>query len=153
MDARTLSRPLLVFAPLLLVLGLAACGDDDDTGSDDATEQPAGDDDTRLADGGEEAGAADEGTDGATTADDGAATVTAADFSFTVDGPVEAGAEVTFENTGSAPHTLTADDDAFDSGRVEGGSSGSITAPATAGAYTFHCEVHPAMTGTLTVSS
>ena len=77
--------------------------------------------------------------------------VTAKDFSLT-SATVAPGATVRFVNEGEAPHTATADeDDAFDSGEVEGGSEGSFTAPDEAGTYDFHCEIHPAMTATLTV--
>lgn len=117
---------------MVLVLGLAACGDDgDDTsaGDNDPTTTTAGDT------GGDAAGGS---------------TVEAADFSFTSI-TVTAGAEVGFENTGAKPHTMTADDGAFDSGNVAGGSSTTLTAPSEPGAYAFHCEIHPSMTGTLTV--
>jgi plastocyanin len=64
---------------------------------------------------------------------------------------VDAGGQVTVANRDSAPHTVTADDGSFDSGEVDGGSAGSIAAPQAAGTYEFHCEIHPDMSGTLTV--
>jgi plastocyanin len=51
-----------------------------------------------------------------------------------------------------APHTVTADDGhSFDSGTVQPGASPSIQVPG-AGAYAYHCTIHPFMTGTLMVA-
>jgi plastocyanin len=148
MRTRTFARPLLALSGLLLVGGLAACGDDDDAADDptievddSAVDDSAGDDDTSLADG----GVVDD-----TPADDGTNVVVAEDFSLT-NATAAPGATVTFDNQGAAPHTLTADDDSFDTGRVEPGGTGEITAPDAAGTYAYHCDIHPAMTGTLTV--
>lgn len=49
------------------------------------------------------------------------------------------------------PHTLTATDGAFDTGSFDGNSPGMFTAPVEPGTYEFTCEIHPTMTGTLTV--
>lgn len=145
-----LTRPTAALAAGLLVLGLAACGDDDDAAD-------TGDDATQLADSGADGGAADEGaTDDAALPGDGDAagvTFVAEDNRFpTGTLTVAPGTEITFDNQGANPHTMTADDGAFDSGRVDGGSQGSVAAPGAPGTYAFHCDVHPAaMTGTLTV--
>lgn len=77
-------------------------------------------------------------------------TVTAKDFSLS-SLTVASGAEVTFENAGNATHTMTADDGAFDSGRIAPGASGTVTAPSAPGSYPFHCAIHSSMTATLTV--
>ena len=125
MRTRTLLRPLAALAAgLLLVLGLAACGDDDDD----------------AADSGDESGEV------TVTATDNAYDTTTL--------TVSPGEEVYLENDGSNPHTITSDDaGAFDTGRVEGGAEGELVAPSEPGTYAFHCEVHPtAMTGTLTVA-
>jgi plastocyanin len=138
MHAHTLTRPLAVLAGVLLVVGLAACGDDDDAST--------ADDSTTTS----EAVAADDGGDAGDATDE--AQVEAKDFEFTVlAASVPAGSDVVFANTGSAPHTLTADDGSFDSERVEGGAQATVVAPAEPGDYAFHCLIHPAMTGTLTV--
>jgi plastocyanin len=64
---------------------------------------------------------------------------------------VDAGGQVAVSNRDSAPHTVTADDGSFDSGQVDGGSSTALAAPGAPGTYEFHCEIHPDMSGTLTV--
>jgi plastocyanin len=132
----------------LLVVGLGACGDDDDvsTRSDDGTTVttavPSVDDDPY--------GPGGTATDGGDEAEGDA--VKAVDFSLT-SATVGPGSDVRFENRGETPHTMTADDGSFDSGRVEPGGSTSVTAPEEPGDYAFHCEIHPAMTATLTVES
>jgi plastocyanin len=142
MQRRSTTRALALAAAALLALGLAACGDDDDDAADTGDEPTT----TEAEDTGTTA--ADDTGDEAT----GDATVVAQDFTFTVPDSVAAGATVTFDNQDSAPHTMTADDDAFDSGNVTGGSQGEVTAPSEAGDYAFHCEIHPNMTATLTVA-
>ncbi len=84
-------------------------------------------------------------------AQDGAA-VNIVDFAFdpaAVEVPV--GATVTWTNGGGAPHTVTADDGAFDSGRMRPGETFSQTFDA-AGSVAYHCDIHPQMTGTVTVT-
>jgi hypothetical protein len=74
------------------------------------------------------------------------------DFAFdpaAVEVPV--GATVTWTNGGGAPHTATADDGSFDSRRLQPGESFSQTFDA-AGSFPYHCEIHPQMTGTVTVT-
>ena len=133
MRTRTAAKPLAVLAAGLMVLGLAACGDDDDatdTGSEVTTTT-----------------APDEG--GAATDE---VTITAADFSLT-SVTAKAGEDVYLDNTGEKPHTVTADDGGFDSGTVEPGAEGEFTAPSEPGTYAYHCSIHASMTGTLTVEA
>lgn len=137
-------RPLLI-APVLLVAVLAGCGDDDDG---DAVGTQTTDPTSTTAAGGESGGDDYGGATGGGDAD--AATIAIEGFAFT-GATVAPGAEVAIENADEAPHTVTADDDAFDSGSIAGGESGSITAPSEPGEYAFHCDIHPDMTGTLTV--
>ena len=78
------------------------------------------------------------------------ATVEIADFTFSA--PTSSpGASVTVSNRDGAAHTVSADDGSFESGAVNGGATGTFVAPSAPGTYQFHCEIHPQMTGTLTV--
>ena len=61
------------------------------------------------------------------------------------------GAPLTVTNTTAAPHTMTADGGAFSSGTVSPNSTITMTF-STPGTYPYHCQIHPYMTGTLTVT-
>ena len=79
------------------------------------------------------------------------AAVSIVDFAFdpaAVEIPV--GATVTWTNTGAAPHTATASDGTFDSGELAPGATFSHTFTA-AGTFPYVCQIHPQMTGTITV--
>jgi plastocyanin len=84
-------------------------------------------------------------------AQDGAA-VTIVDFAFQPASlEVPAGTTVTWMNSGAATHTVSADNGAFDSGRLAPGTSFSQPFD-TAGTFTYHCEIHPQMIGTIIVT-
>jgi plastocyanin len=112
--------------PLILILAalsLAACGSDD-SGSD-------------------------------STAADGEAVrsgkVEIADFAYSPQTvTVAAGGKVTWRNEDADDHTVTLDDGSFDSGDIAEGKlkSESFKSPGT---FTYHCEIHPEMTGTVEV--
>ena len=78
--------------------------------------------------------------------------MTIEDFAF---GPAElsvaAGTTVTFVNNDTAPHTATADDDSWDTGEIAPGASATVTFDEP-GTYTYHCDFHPNMTATITVT-
>lgn len=81
------------------------------------------------------------------------AAVRIADFSFTPRNiSVRAGAAVTWTNEGRAPHTATAKGGTFDSKRLNPGASFSFTFD-TPGTYDYQCDIHPSMTGTVTVEA
>lgn len=61
------------------------------------------------------------------------------------------GQTVTFTNGDSAPHTATLDDGSCTTPNLGKGESGGLTFNA-AGTYPFHCNIHPDMKGTITVS-
>jgi plastocyanin len=88
------------------------------------------------------------------TVDPGAATpgtVRIVQFAFVAaDIDVAAGSEITWTNEDPAPHTVTADNGAFDSMQLEPGERFStvLTSP---GAFSYRCEIHPTMTGTVQV--
>lgn len=64
---------------------------------------------------------------------------------------VAAGDTVVFTNADSAPHTGTAEDGSFDTGRLNDGQSGEITI-ASAGDHPYKCAFHPAMQGLIRAS-
>jgi plastocyanin len=64
---------------------------------------------------------------------------------------VAPGTTVTWVNDDQAPHTATANDGAFDSGTLQPGQSYSFAFDKP-GTYAYHCNIHPDMTGTITVS-
>lgn len=61
---------------------------------------------------------------------------------------VKAGATVTVANHDSTAHTLTADDGAFDTGWLDGGTQTKIAID-TPGKYAYHCDIHNSMTGVI----
>jgi plastocyanin len=81
-------------------------------------------------------------------------TVTIKDFTFKPSPlTAKAGATVTIKNTDSVDHTVTSDDKkSFDTKHVAGGGSATFTAPAAAGTYSYHCNIHQFMTGKLIVT-
>lgn len=64
---------------------------------------------------------------------------------------VSTGDTVTWINMDDVSHTVTADNDAFDSGAFGHGASFQLTA-GPPGVYTYFCQIHPFMKGTLTVT-
>lgn len=62
-------------------------------------------------------------------------------------------AQVKWSNIGVNPHTVTADDASFDSGTLQSKGTFTLTAPAAAGSFTYHCVFHSFMRGTLVVST
>ncbi|WP_367318656.1 cupredoxin family copper-binding protein [Streptomyces sp. HUAS ZL42] len=83
----------------------------------------------------------------------GSKTVTMEDFAFSPANPeVQPGEKITVVNKDSVAHTVTATEgNAFDTGSIAGGKSGTFTAPSKAGQYAFVCTFHPNMKGTLIV--
>jgi plastocyanin len=63
----------------------------------------------------------------------------------------KAGENVTWTNEDSVPHTVTLDDGSSKSGNIAGGATYSH-AFTQAGTFAYHCEIHPQMKGTVTVS-
>ncbi|HEX6291134.1 MAG TPA: cupredoxin family copper-binding protein [Herpetosiphonaceae bacterium] len=69
------------------------------------------------------------------------------DFAYQPDSGVSSvGASVTWTNRGSFAHTVTFDSGAADSGTLTSGQSFTFKFP-SAGRYSYHCAIHPAMTG------
>jgi plastocyanin len=112
---------LLLIPVVVLALTLAACG---------------GDSDETTASGGGGASAA---------------AVEIVEFAYDPDPiEVEVGAEVTWTNEDTAPHTATADDGSFDTGTLDKGKPGSVSFE-EAGTFPYFCEIHPTMHGTVEV--
>ncbi len=63
---------------------------------------------------------------------------------------VAAGDTVTWTNSDEAPHTATADDEAFDTGDLDLGDEGEITFDEP-GSYPYYCRFHAFMRGTVEV--
>ncbi|WP_197738482.1 cupredoxin domain-containing protein [Octadecabacter sp. SW4] len=59
---------------------------------------------------------------------------------------VSVGDTVVFTNADNAPHTGTAEDGSFDTGRLNNGQSGEVTI-GSAGDHPYKCAFHPAMQG------
>ncbi|MDF3043480.1 MAG: hypothetical protein K0Q71_6186 [Thermomicrobiales bacterium] len=83
---------------------------------------------------------------------DEAITVQVVDFAFEPGTlTVPAGATVTWTNAGRRPHTVTADDGSFDSGRLDPGEQFSQTFDQP-GTFAYHCGFHPEMQGEIVVT-
>jgi len=158
------SKPLLLAALVALSLGLAACGGG---GSDSSEPVPSVAEE--VEEGGEEAGEAAEeaGEEAGETGEEAteetesepapsgeaqkSEKVQIVEFSYEPDPVVvQAGGKVIWQNEDSAPHTATADDGSFDTGTIEEGKIGSATFKEP-GTYTYFCEIHPTMHGTVEV--
>ena len=78
-------------------------------------------------------------------------TVDISNFSFVAETvTVSVGTKVTWTNQDSVAHTVTSDDDLFDSGRLSNGASVSYTFT-EAGTYSYFCSIHPYMTAKIIV--
>jgi plastocyanin len=95
-------------------------------------------------------GSSDGGGDAGATADPAGASLEISGFQFGT-ASVGAGGQVTVANRDSASHTVTANSGEFDTGEVSGGGTSAFVAPSAPGSYEFQCQIHPDMTGTLTV--
>ena len=145
-------KPLFLAALVALSLGLAACGDsgsDSTSGAESAV--------TEAETGAEEA--TEEAEDATETESEPAPSGEAAksekvdivEFTYQPDPVVvQVGGKVIWQNQDTAPHTATADDGSFDTGTIEKGKLGSETFK-DAGTFTYFCEIHPTMHGTVEV--
>lgn len=136
-------------AAVALLMGLAACGGDDD---DAATSDNSTDTTGSTSSG---AGSTPEATHSGAGHSTGSSMITMKDNSFSPASlTVAPGDTIMVMNAGNARHDLQDDatkGKAFDSGDIEGGQEGTITAPDKAGEYPYVCTYHFGMNGTLTV--
>lgn len=65
---------------------------------------------------------------------------------------VSTNSTVTWTNKDAIGHTVTSDSGLFDSGTVATNGTFSHTF-ATAGTFTYHCKIHPTMTGSVVVTA
>ena len=151
-------RPALILIALIATFALAAC-----SGSAGATASPApaspapaspapaaSEPPAASSPAESPAGAGGAGCQASTDA--ATVEVTIEDFSFSPsDVQAKVGDVIGFTNAGAAPHTATLDEGDCTTESLDGGASGALTFDA-AGTYPFHCRIHPAMTGTITVS-
>ena len=78
-------------------------------------------------------------------------TVTMSGMAFVSNGlHVTVGTTVKWVNNDNMVHTVTADDNSYNSGDLAAGATFSHTF-STAGTYTYHCKYHSGMTGTVWV--
>lgn len=136
----------LALMMLLASLLLVACGDD---GSDTTTTTTTSEDTA----GAPAEAEGDAGGNAPAPSGDAvrSAKVEIVDFAYDPDPvTIEAGGKVVWQNMDSEPHTATADDGSFDTGVLEEGKlkSESFKQP---GAYSYFCEIHPGMKGTVRV--
>ena len=139
-------KPLLAAALVALSLGLVACGDSgsDSTSSGAETTPPASETTAEET----------ESTESEPAPSGEAAKsekVDIVEFTYQADPVVvQVGGKVIWQNQDTAPHTATADDGSFDTGTIEKGKIGSETFK-EAGNFTYFCEIHPTMHGTVEV--
>ena len=140
-------KPLLAAAMVALSLGLVACGGSGSDSSSEAESTPSAS--------GETGGSGEEESTESEPAPSGAAAksekVQIVEFTYEPDPVVvQAGGKVIWQNEDTAPHTATADDGSFDTGTIEQGKLGSATFKEP-GTFTYFCEIHPTMHGTVEV--
>lgn len=106
-----------------------------------------------CSDGGGGGGSGSPTKSGASPSAGGGTQVTISNFKFQPASlTVAPGAKITVVNNDTTTHTFTADKGgSFDTGDIAPGKSATVTAPSNAGAFPFHCTIHPFMKGTLTV--
>lgn len=66
---------------------------------------------------------------------------------------VSGGAKITWTNEDVAPHTATADNNSFDTGIIQPGSSGSAIIKGQTTTIPYHCTIHPWMKAGLIIAS
>lgn len=63
------------------------------------------------------------------------------------------GQTVAFRNADTITHDIVGDTGSFNTGALAPGATSAPVAMSTAGAYPYHCSIHPTMVGTLNVTS
>jgi plastocyanin len=139
-------KPLFLAALVALSLGLAACGGSGSNSSSEAETAPASEESSSEAEGEESESEPAPSGEAAKSEK-----VEIVEFTYQPDPVVvQVGGKVIWQNQDTAPHTATADDGSFDTGTIEKGKLGSATFK-EAGTFTYFCEIHPTMHGTVEV--
>lgn len=139
----TTVRASMLAILVVIAFGVVACGDDDDdttAGGGDTVAETAPAEETTAEEGAGDGGAAPR-----------AAKVEIVDFAF--DPPattIQAGGKVIWLNQDAAAHTASADDGAFDTGTLDEGKLKSETFKEP-GTFSYICEFHPYMEGTVEI--
>lgn len=138
-------KPLFLAALVALSLGLVACGDGgSDSTSEAETTPPASEETSEET----EATESEPAPSGEASKSE---KVDIVEFTYQPDPVVvQIGGKVTWQNQDTAPHTATADDGNWDTGTIEKGKLGSATFKEP-GTFTYFCEIHPTMKGTVEV--
>jgi len=141
-------KPLFLAALVALSLGLAACGDSgSDSTSEAETAPPASEETTEAAEETESTESEPAPSGEASKSEK----VDIVEFTYQPDPVVvQVDGKVIWQNQDTAPHTATADDGSFDTGTIEKGKIGSETFKEP-GTFTYFCEIHPTMKGTVEV--
>lgn len=141
-------KPLLVAALVALSLGLVACGDSGSDSTSEAETTPPASEETTETSEETEATESEPAPSGEAAKSE---KVDIVEFTYQPDPVVvQVGGKVIWQNQDTAPHTATADDGSFDTGTIEKGKIGSETFK-EAGTFTYFCEIHPTMKGTVEV--
>ncbi|MFK7917905.1 MAG: cupredoxin domain-containing protein [Ilumatobacter sp.] len=128
-------RNTAVAVTTVAFIAVGCSSDAEDTAPDDATTNEATDEEAAAEPDAPAAGAS----------------IEIEGFAFSSLGAVAPGTEISVVNIDTAAHTLSASDGAFDTGNIAGEATSTVTAPSEPGTYDFVCNIHPSMTGTLTV--
>lgn len=142
------SKPLLAAALVALSLGLVACGGGGSDSSSEAETAPPASEESGETSEAESATESEPAPSGEAAKSE---QVQIVEFTYEPDPiVVQVGGKVIWQNQDTAPHTSTADDGSFDTGTIEKGKLGSATFK-EAGTFTYFCEIHPTMRGTVEV--
>jgi len=144
------AKPLLAAAMVALSLGLVACGGGGSDSSSPGAEKAPSAAEESTTEATEEA----ETTESEPAPSGEAAKsekVQIVEFTYEPDPVVvQVGGKVVWQNEDTAPHTATAEDGSFDTGTIDKGKLGSATFKEP-GTFTYFCEIHPTMHGTVEV--
>lgn len=136
---------LMGIAAAALIVGLTGCGSSTTTGG--AAETTSQTSTSSPMTPGTSASAA-----APSTSDAKPVVITVKDFKYSVPGSVAPGAKVSVKNLDAQNHTLTSAPKGAFEVLAKAGETVTFTAPTKAGSYTFICDFHADMMGTLVVT-